>query len=136
MATPGPMLTAAPQTFVEALQSLGLQEVVTSAINNCLDMAVVQGVTGKDLKEPTLKMEQLTTTFKTGIKEVGLLNLEDNIPHYIRQQILPNVHRAWPYTTRRESLGQLKWSFEDYASTSIKREAVIAHFTLGRKMTS
>ena len=71
MATPGPMLTAAPQTFEEALKSLGLREVVTPVTGNCLAMAVVQGVTGKDLAEPTSPLEQLTKIFKTGIKEVG-----------------------------------------------------------------
>ena len=66
MATPGPMLTAAPQTFEEALQSLGLREVVTPATVNCLAMAVMQGVTGKDLAEPTSQLEQLTATLKPG----------------------------------------------------------------------
>ena len=53
---------------------------MTPATGNCLAMAVVQRVTGKDLAEPTSQFEQLTATFQTRIKEMGLLNLEDLIP--------------------------------------------------------
>ncbi|CAI5705830.1 unnamed protein product [Peronospora effusa] len=125
------MLTAVPQTFAAAIESLGLREVVTPASGNCLAMAVVQGATGADLAEPTSKLKQLTATLKLGDKEVGLLNLEDRIPHDIRVHILQNVNRAWPAMTRRESLSQLKWFLEDYASSPSERDAVIAENTWG-----
>ena len=131
VAPPGPMLTQVPQTFAEALNSLGMREVVTPASGNCLAMAIVQGATGQDLAEQTSKLGQLTATLKTGIKEVGLLNIEDRIPHDIRVTILQNVNRAWTSMTRRESLNQLKWFFEDYASSPSDREAVVADNTWG-----
>ena len=72
---------------MEALQSLRLREKVTPATETYLAMAVVQGATGKDLAEPTSQLKLPMATLETGIKEVGPLNLEDRIPHDVRQQI-------------------------------------------------
>ncbi|CAH0520271.1 unnamed protein product [Peronospora belbahrii] len=125
------MLTQVSQTFAAAMDSLGLREVATPASGSCLAMAMVQAATGKDLAEPTSKLGQLTATVKTWVKEVGFLNLRDRIPQDIRVAMLRNVNRAWPTMTRRESLGQLKWCFEDYASSPSEQEAVVADNTWG-----
>ena len=126
MALPiGARLVNAPDSLVELEQQLELRSAVTPATGNCMAMAISQEAVDANLDDPGRTIECLTSCLKRGIKYKGLLDLESQLAHDLRVNILTNVCRGWSGITRAESASQVRWYLDDYAmSTSIRTERV------------
>ena len=115
----------APASLEELEQQLGLRSAVTPATGNCLAMAISQAAVDVNLDDPGRTLECLTACLKRGIKYSGLIDLEGQLAHDHRVNLLTNVGRGWPGMTRAESASQVRWYLDDYAmSTSIRTESV------------
>uniref|UniRef100_A0AAV1TQ58 OTU domain-containing protein n=1 Tax=Peronospora matthiolae TaxID=2874970 RepID=A0AAV1TQ58_9STRA len=110
---------------------LGLREVPTPATGNCLAMAIAQAVADSALDAPLTVLEPLTASVKRGFKYAGLLNLEGQLPHDLRVNILKNVGRGWQTMTREESATQLRWFLTDFAATSFDRDTIVSESCWG-----
>ena len=88
-------------------------------------MAISQAAVDVNLDDPGRILECLTACLKRGIKYSGLIDLEGQLAHDHRVNLLTNVGRGWPGMTRAESASQVRWYLDDYAmSTSIRTERV------------
>ena len=68
----------------EFMRIVGLREVGTPANGNCLAIALVQAFAESASAAPTMDQELLTASIKRGIKSIGLLSLEDQLPYDLR----------------------------------------------------
>ncbi|KAE9211855.1 hypothetical protein PF005_g10841 [Phytophthora fragariae] len=127
----GSTSTADPQSVQEFEEELGVREVATPTTGNCMTMAVAQAYADAALEGSDEPLSQLTASIKRGVKYAGLLHLEDQLVHDLRQNALAHVRRNWKCMTRRESLNQFKWFLEDYANSASGRDDLVSDDTWG-----